>query len=94
MWGGGAGTSPSNETGKGRRRGKKKTTKEEQKEEQRGRKGAWKSAGLEGEAPLQRQGEVSKVVPLDHTGMYRKKKHKGRRKNRRWGDVEEKKVSD
>lgn len=95
MWGWGAGTSPSSKTGKGRRHGKKKKKiRQEQEEEQRGRKGAWKSAGLDGEAPLQRQGKVSKVVPLDHTGTYRKKKCKGRRKNRRWGEVEEKKGSD
>lgn len=49
--------------------------------------GAGESAGLEGEALLQRQGEVSKVNPLDHTGMHKKKKHKGRRDIKEGGKI-------
>lgn len=63
---------------------KKKKIRQE-KEDQRGGKGTERSAGLQGEAALQRRGKVSEVIPLNHTGSYRKEGQKGRqqRKSRR-----------
>lgn len=57
----------------------KKKIRKEKEDEQSGRKGGGKSAGLDGEALLQRQGKVSNVVPLHRMGMQGKRKRKGRR---------------